>query len=378
VPIVSSPDEVGRKANPALNMPDQPRLQPPSPRITPQIPQQSGDYQVHTRYSGTDRTLGPSMASPNTRVQTLKVPKGSRNMGSGIYHQPQGWVENEGRTGSGPYLRQDFSAIPSIQPTQYVPVQMAMGPQMTSPTMPGPAMNPYVLGPPMLPHTGYPVQSMEPTMAPRGHVSYQSGGTRGLQIPPAYPNQPQGPQPVLMGEMTNIHFPGHMGSQGINPRAPMSRRFNNPNPNQLFDPYSGNNRKFSGGQGYNDIGKKGAPSNYITPQDRGRKMSTSSGRTAYSSLNYMPPTGLRYNDTSTRRRISEDDPNITGDSVSGCGHTWIGPHNTTVKELWIGDLPQDVSESELLQLFEQTVKVTPTAVSLRSNTGRSPFHAFIT
>jgi hypothetical protein len=73
-----------------------------------------------------------------------------------------------------------------------------------------------------------------------------------------------------------------------------------------------------------------------------------------------------------------DDPTITGDSVSGCGPTWIGPKNSTVKELWIGDLPADADENELIQLFKQTVGVTAVTISLKNKFPHSAPHAFAT
>ncbi|KAJ5030764.1 hypothetical protein J3E71DRAFT_359067 [Bipolaris maydis] len=336
------PDETGRTATATLTTSDHSRLQPPSQRATSYVPQQPGEFQSYTRYSGIE--------PHNTRAQVLKGSKGSRNLGSGLYNQPQGWIENESRTVSGPYPRRDPVGIPGIQSAQYIPVQMAGGPQIPAPIIPSSTMNPYLLGPPMMSHPGYPVQTVEPAEASRGHTGYQTGVARGMQMNPAYINDPQAPQPMLMGEMTNMHFPGHMGSQGIDPRAPIPRRSNHSGANQLYDPYNGNNRKFSAGQAYGDTGKKGGPYGFTAPQHRGRKISTSSGRSVHSSHNHMLPTGPRYNEISSRRRQSEDDPKITGDSISGCGHTWIGPNNTTVKELWVGDLPPDVSESEILQL----------------------------
>ena len=107
------------------------------------------------------------------------------------------------------------------------------------------------------------------------------------------------------------------------------------------------------------------------------------GRDVYSRSNADfsakgPPGGPRNPDFNARRRLSEDDPNITGDSVSGCGHTWIGPKNLTVNELWIGDLPPDAREDEIIQLFKQTVDVTATAISLRSRLPQNGTHAFAT
>lgn len=288
-------------------------------------------------------------------------------MGPPLSNQPQGWIENESRAVSGPYLVQQPVPMSGIHPPQYAPPPMVVSPHTNTPMIPDSSMGPYVIGPPVLPHPGYPVQPMEPGMVPRGHMNYQTGVPRGLHMTPAYVNHTRGSQPLLMGDATNMHIPGFTGSQVVDPRAPMPRRLTHQSTSQLFDPYNGTSRKFSGGIG-----------NFVAPQTRGRKMSTSSGRLAYSSQNPMVPTSSRFTESSNRRRQSEADASITGDSVSGCGHTWIGPHNSTVKELWIGELPPDICEAEITQLFEQIVRITPIAISLRSNAMKGNAHAFVT
>lgn len=297
-------------------------------------------------------------------------------MGSGSYNQPQGWTENNNRVGHGSYTRRPSGPMAGIQSPQYMPSQ-PIGPHMAVPMMPGPAMGPYAQASPMMPHPQYTVQPMDPTMASRGPMAYQPGMVPSSSMPQTFMHQPQGPHTSSMGDMTNIHFQGLMGSQIVDPRAPMPRRASHQNNSHLFDPYSGNNRKFSGGSGYN-IAKKGGPSTFAPPPNRGRKTSTSGGRAAYTSYNPGLPPGSHYINLNPRRRSSEDDPAVTGDAVSGCGHTWIGPKNASVNELWIGDLPQDIHEDELVQLFQQAVKISPIGISLRSNSVKGPFHAFAT
>ncbi|KAL6153382.1 hypothetical protein ACJBU6_08533 [Exserohilum turcicum] len=374
--VPSASGDLARSTIAAFTPPNQTKSQPHTQHIVPRVSQQPGD-QVHPRTSGIESTVGPPTASPNTRLHASNLHRGNRNLGSGSYGQTKGRVENESRMVSGSFSRQKPVPVTGMQP-QYVPTHMPMGPQMAPQMMPGSAMGSYVLGPPMMPQPGYPIQSVDPVIASRAHMGYQPDATRTLQMPPPYINQPRGPHAMLMGDMTNMHFQGQMSAQVVESRAPMSRRLNYANTNQLFDPYSGTNRKFSSVQGYNDATRKGGPGGFVAPQNRGRKMSSSGGRPAYNSYNPMSSSTSHYTEFSARRRVSEDDPNITGDTVFGCGHTWIGPKNATVNELWIGDLPHDVLESELLQMFEQMVKITSVSISLRSNATKGPFHAFAT
>lgn len=375
----SPSEDTARTESVAVPGPDQSKLPSPPQRIAPHASQPANDLQAHTRYTGVERMARPSTASPNMRAQGLKVHKGSRNLGSPPHSQPQGWIENESRTVPGPYLGQSPFPVPGMQQSQYGPPAIAVGPHMNAPMMPGSAMGSYFIGPPVLTHPVYPAQPMEPGMMPRGNMNYQTGAMRGPHMPLTYVNQPNEPQPFSMGDATNMLIPGFLRSQVVDPLAPMPRRLSQQSAGQLFDPYNGTSRKFSGGQGHNDVGKKGGASNFTAPQNRGRRSSTSSGaRLAQGSYYYMPSTGSRIIESSNRRRASENDTSITSDSVYGCGHTWIGPKNTIVKELWIGDLPPDVRESELMQLFDKTVGITPLAISVRSNTVKGHVHAFAT
>jgi hypothetical protein len=220
-------------------------------------------------------------------------------------------------------------------------------------------------------------------MVPRTHINYQQGMIQNQPMNPVFSPQPNG-QYVSMGNMTNnMHHANNVMFQHQDPRAPMPRRPNQRNIQDLFDPYSGNNPKFNGVLGYSNGSRKGANNNFAPQPGRARKVSNMGGRDTYhrSNADYnanVSSSGPRNSDFNARRRLSEDDPTITGDSVSGCGHTWIGPKNLTVSELWIGDLPADVGENELIQLFKQIVGVTAIAISLRNKFPQNGTHAFAT
>jgi hypothetical protein len=259
---------------------------------------------------------------------------------------------------------------------------MVMGQPMAMPVMPNSAMTPYGHAPAIGPVHGYAVQHFDHTMAPRGHMSYQPGMMHAPPMGPAYLHQPQDPYGISMGDMTNnMHYPNNMGPQYAD-RAPMPRRASHHNANLLYDPYGGANRKFSDTSAYNSGSKRGGPGNFTAQLGRGRKVSTSSGRVAYNSnpdhAANIPANSGRYTDFNSRRRFSEDDPNVTGDPVAGCAQNWIGTGNSTVTELWIGDLPVDAHEDELRLLFQQKVGITPTAISIKDNPTKGICHAFAT
>jgi hypothetical protein len=363
-------DDKGPVREPAvpLSVPPQPNMRNTSQRVLSQF-SQTGGHHIPLRGGDMSGSAGHYMLSPNMHPQTLHNPKGNRNMGSGSYNQPPGYVEN--RVISGPYQRQPSG--PSMQSPQFLPAAMTMGGQPVA-LVPGPAMMPYA-GPPMLPPHGYPVQHYPPGQ---------------MQTPPmaqAYLHQPQGPHTMGISDMTNnmqyphnTHYPNNTGVQYADPRAPMPRRTSYQNPNTLYDPYNGANPNFRKTSGYNGGGKKGGSGNFAAQPGPGRKLS--GGRAPYYNANAehavnMPPNGSRYNDFNYRKGVQVDDINVTGDSVAGCAHTWIGADNATVTELWIGDLPVDACEDEIMQLFQEAVGVSPTAVSVRHATTGS-CHAFAT
>ena len=361
----------------ASGAPDPPDTRLLPQRIPSQGPIQPGSHSGLMRGGNGGIVMGSPRVSPNLYVPPLVVPKTNRNMGSGTCGQPNGWIENNNRTTYGAYPRQPSVTVPSMQSPSFLSPQMAMGQQIPHPMIPG--LPPYVQMAP----AGYGFQQPDLGVMSRAHINYQQGMMQNQPMNPAFPHHPNG-QNISVGDMTNnMYHTNSMMYQHQDPRAPMPRRANQRNAQDLFDPYSGNNPKFNGAPGYNSGPRKGGNNSFVPQPGRGRKVSNMGGRDAYSRSNADfsakgPPGGSRNLDFNARRRLSEDDPTITGDSVSGCGHTWIGPKNLTVNELWIGDLPPDAREDEIIQLFKQTVDVTATAISLRSRLPQNGTHAFAT
>jgi hypothetical protein len=373
----SAVDQPDRVALVATAAPDQPITRPVSQRIPSQGLVQPGGHSGLLRGGDASIPVGPSRSSPSMHPLPLNVPKSNRNMGSGSYNQHHGWVENNNRTIYGAYPRQPSGPMPSIQSPQFVSPQMAMAQHVPQPIMTG--AGPYV----QVAHPGYAFQPSDTGMMARAHVNYQQGMMQAQPMSPASLQQPHG-QHFSMGDMTNnMHHANAMMLQHQDSRAPVPHPSNPRGAQDLYDPYSGNNHKFNGGPGHHNGGRKGSNNSFASQAGRGRKVSNPGGREPYNRSNSeynatISSGSTRHTSFNNRRRPSEDDPAITGDSVSGCGHTWIGPKNSTVDELWVGDLIQDTSEGELVQMFKQAVGITPTSIALRGKFGSNSLHAFAT
>ncbi|KAE8846126.1 hypothetical protein HRS9139_00693 [Pyrenophora teres f. teres] len=356
---VKSPRSVPIVAPTATN---QPHMHIPSHRVSSHGHLHPGTSYMPPRNVNIGAMAGPSMLSPNMPIPTNGMRRSNRGAASAS------WAENNNRVYPVPLQRQ-----PVLQAPPYIPQPFAMG-QM----VPG-IMAPYVPASQVVHYPQMINHQHDPAINARGPMSFPSGVMHNPSVGPAIVHHNSGPHNSSMGDMTNTHYQNQMGALFADPRAPMPPRLNNPPMPQLYDPYSGNNRKFSGGPAYNNMGKKGGPGNFTTQTSRGRKTSNPAGRASQHNSNAdLHPNSSRYQDFGARSRQSEDDPNIVGDTVSGCGHTWIGIQNSTVNELWVGDLPADTPQGEIQQMFEQNVKITPVKVVIKTNGfNKAPSHAFV-
>ncbi|KAF1944283.1 hypothetical protein EJ02DRAFT_420609 [Clathrospora elynae] len=325
-------------------------------RVPSYGPLQPGGY--HTQQNGSN------IMSPNMHPQAMNFQRGNRNTGSGSHGQPMpphGWAENVTRRLSGPYPRARPGPMSNIQSPQFMPATMAMGQHVMVPIIP-PAMQPHFQGPPLMPPAGYTVQHIDHPMPPHGGVPYHPGPMH------------QDPRGMLIGDMTNnMQYQNNMAPHHALPPAPTPRRGSS----GLYNPYEGTKRKFNDTAPHNG-GKKGGPSSFMNQPDRPRKNSTSGGRSAYNNstadrIANMPHKGASHTDFNSRRRVSEDDPKITQDSKAGCNREWIGPDNSTVTELWIGDLPLDAQPVDIVRLFQQGVNISPTDASIKGPYGFAVF-----
>jgi hypothetical protein len=321
--------------------------------------------------SFTRNTAGTPTMSPNMNPQALRMPKNKpRNFSSGSYNQsvpPQQWGENMNRVPSGGYPRHPSGGMPTSGSPQFMhPAMAPVQPTMMPPHM----MPPYNQSAPMVsgPMANHYFTS---GTAPRGTLAPPPGLTQPTLGGHPHPHQPHGGRGMPIGDLTNyVYYANNMGSQHVDPRAPVSRRANNyNNTGTLYDPYNGTNPKFSDTS--NHHGRKFGQNNSQHQTERPPRKTSGTGNRPTQGANIteraptMPTNVGRYSGQNTRRISSEDDPAITGDLSSGCHEHWIGEHNETVTELFMGDLPLDIQEEELENLFAQLAGVRPTNVVVK-------------
>lgn len=119
------------------------------------------------------------------------------------------------------------------------------------------------------------------------------------------------------------------------------------------------------------------------PEQRSRQASDGTAASLYQSgpshqgsyrVDNATTSGNRFSGYGYPKTRPVEDPAITGDRIAGCGPSWIGPKNTTVLELFIGDVPDEVETTDLESLFSKQMNMMPTKVII----GRTvPRHAFV-
>lgn len=151
-----------------------------------------------------------------------------------------------------------------------------------------------------------------------------------------------------------------MPMQDMNPQRRLSQHY--ANGNVLHDPYEGSNPAFRNA-GYSN-GKKYNQSGMHNANGRPRKPSFPSSRPYHGQYtNGRSQTGGSYN--SGPKSHMDNDPSITQDREYGCFIDWIGPQNEIVNELFVKDLPENVQEAELEDLFQVRLGVKPTSINIR-------------
>lgn len=309
------------------------------------------------------------LKSPTAPHQSLRVSKfPSRNMVATAYQQthPHGWIENTNRTGSSHFPRQPSGGMSHLQSPRFMPANMSI----SQPMMAAGYVAPFAHGPPLMAANLASMQYNHPNVAPNGLVYHPTTMMPSPHSTHAYAHQPFAVRGVSMGDMTNNgYYANGMAHQNVD-RTMMPRRGSNYNSNgTLYDPYNGTNSDFRGANGYGK-GRKPSHSDNALHKDRIRNVSGSGVRPTNASYNTerVPSSsynGGRYMGYSRLREHSEDDPSITEDRVAGCHEHWIGPDNTTVTELFVGDLPIDVHTGEVVKMFEMQTSISPASVAIR-------------
>lgn len=179
------------------------------------------------------------------------------------------------------------------------------------------------------------------------------------------------------GDMTNTPYYTNSRPQYVIDPARTSRR-EKPYGNTLYDPYNGTKPAFND---YGGAARKPSRTGFM--DNSSRKMSAQSSRSRVGSSGTdwgeSGSNSNRFSDhRSTRHHHNmKDDPIITNDPLRGCHHTWIGPENEDVNELFIGDLPGDVQAQEVEAMFFHVVNIKPTRVNVRKSMSSVRPHAFV-
>lgn len=369
-------------ANPSLSIP---AAQPipvhhegrPSMRVPSSGPLHHGSRFVESQGHMMTGIPVSQMVGPNFVQPSLHVPKnrpGRSASGSYSHNIPSGLhVENMPRGPSGSYPRQNVAHMSMTQSPRLNQAHMVTNhPMVNVPhSIPpftydqSPVTSSMIASQPL--HHG----TMHPNLMPHQQTQIQSPS-----VMHGYPRQLSGtqvpPYAAPMGDMTNMHYAHGIPPQNLDPRRPSDRRHSQQHGNgsALYDPYEGSNPAFIGHSravGYAS-GKKYNQNGFQNPNGRQRKASMPGSRPYHSQYtnertNHVQASGYRFPGP---KGHSEDDVAITQDHEHGCHINWVGPQNTTVNELFIKDLPEDIQDAELETLFQNKIGVKPKSIIVRS------------
>jgi hypothetical protein len=175
------------------------------------------------------------------------------------------------------------------------------------------------------------------------------------------------------GDMTNTSYyvnngiPHNMDSRRI------SRRNSSYGSGSLYDPYNGARAAFNDP----NAGRKSSRGSFMDQSGRPRKPSAPDNRSRTGSYGNdwtdMPANGNRF----PRAGRMLDDPTIVSDSLRGCHQKWIGSENHDVNELFLSDLPDNVQEYEVVDMFAREINITPVRVTIKKQASAPHAHAFV-
>jgi hypothetical protein len=324
---------------------------------------------------------GPNMAQAGVYVPRTRIGRSASGSQSHI-RQSSPYVENIPHIPSGFGPQQHPGPMSATQSPRFHPAPMVMNHPMSnvpSNMVPfGYGQGPVGLG--MITGQPHSTGAMHPSTVP----PHAMQGAPMMQAYPRQPSNAQGPPfAIPMGDMSNFHYgaPPRVPTQNMDSRRPSERRFSqqHPNGNALYDPSMGNNPAFkdmgySNGKTYNQSGMNNS-------NGRQRKPSFPGTRPYQSQYtNGRPQTGGFYNNG--LKSHLDNDIAITQDQEYGCYIDWIGPKNESVNELFVKDLPEDIREPELEDLFRERlgVRLTSVKIAFRSSLpqySQSRKHAFV-
>jgi hypothetical protein len=243
----------------------------------------------------------------------------------------------------------------AVLPSQYPMQPYPQGYQLPSPSLyPN---QPYHQGSarpvPLLQHQAY---MPSPPMVPSNmHQALNDRSSRGASF----------------GDVTNYYAnngaPLHIDSRRAGRR---NSSYGNGN-GSLYDPYNGTRPAFNDP----NVARRSSRGGFMDQPGRSRKPPVPDNRSRNGSYstdwNEMAGNGSRYS-----RSRTVDDPAIISDPLRGCHQKWIGPENHTVNELFVSDLPDDVKDNEVKEMFAREINIPPLRVIIKKQPGATHSHAF--
>jgi hypothetical protein len=347
---------------------------------------QSAAYHNHQMDPVTGGSAGYYAMSPGTNYSQLQNPKmGHRNKSSGQYDRRKAsgaGSENMAHGASGTYYNSPLGQH-SVAHSPYLnPVSTVMAQQYPGSPY---AMPPFGFGQPMMSPSMLPTQPYHPGQMPLQPVYMTQQSVPHGYIQHAYENR-RSRGNSFVDVANNQHYSHNMLPQNAGPRYQGNRRtslsdntYGSSNSSyMLYDDKAGTKAARGGNT---DILARSRKSS--VPEQRGRHGSYGTDASPYQPGPSNYGSGRIDNQTAMGNRFSNhgppktrpvDDPSITGDTIAGCGPSWIGPENTRVFELFIGDVPDDVQATDLESMFSNMMNMMPTRVTVGY---KLPRHAFI-
>lgn len=246
-------------------------------------------------------------------------------------------------------------------PHHFVP-NIPIGPGMVSPGQRGlhTLPNAVMTSPPIHPsQVAYP--------PPTGHVVLSPPGSIPPQIHnPAYQQFDHQVIPHVTPFVNLANNVPHAPVRGRDIRSISGPSGQNTKIPGLYNPYDASRPEKAGF--VNTGPRKGSRGNLTSNTGRGYKYSGGAFDRSFS--NMCPPD---YQDYSGR--FTTVDTSITNDKEFGCDFNYIGPKNTTVRQLYVRNIPDCISVPEIRTLFLNHAKATPNSIEIRSCGERKEFYS---
>jgi hypothetical protein len=296
-------------------------------------------------------------------VRNPKTRPHNHNAPAGVYG------DNYSQLAQGAYAPRPSSG--TVHPPHFNPAVVAMGQAVMPSHHP---MQAYPQGYQLSSPSLYPGQPYHPGLTRHGPLPQHQAYMPSPPMVPSNIHQPSndcGSRGTSFGDMTN-HYANNGPPHNMDTRRADRRNSSYGNGNgSLYDPYNGTKPAFND----SNAGRRSSRGGFLDQPGRSHKPSVLDNRSRTGSYSTdwidMPGNGSRYS-----RGRTVDDPAIISDSLRGCHQKWIGPENHIVNELFVSDLPADVQDYEVKEMFAREINIPPLRVTIKKHTSATHSHAF--